>query len=191
VKDGFFQLVHTWFSPKWAIRTVGPVAGLAEKVQAAVTEVDPRLPIAHFRTVDELRGMKTGEQRYLAALFSIFAGLAVMLAAIGLYGLISQAIAQRRHELGIRLALGATVGQTIAGAMRPGIVLAAIGVAAGLAGSVVAGRVLRSLLWGVRETDPLTMVVTAAVLLVVACGASLMPALRILRMDPAETLRSE
>ena len=191
VKDGFFQLVHTWFSPKWAIRTVGPVAGLAEKVQAAVTEVDPRLPIAHFRTVDELRGMKTGEQRYLAALFSIFAGLAVMLAAIGLYGLISQAIAQRRHELGIRLALGATVGQTIAGAMRPGIVLAAIGVAAGLAGSVVAGRVLRSLLWGVRETDPLTMAVTAAVLLVVACGASLMPALRILRMDPAETLRSE
>jgi predicted permease len=109
--DGFFPLVHTWFSPNWVIRAAGPAAGLPEQLRGAIAAVDPRLPIAHFRTFDDLRGLQTGEQRYLAALFSIFAGLAVLLAAIGLYGLISQAITQRRHELGIRLALGATAGQ--------------------------------------------------------------------------------
>ena len=124
-------------------------------------------------------------------LFSILAGLALLLAAIGLYGLISQSITQRRHEIGIRLALGATARQTIAGAMRPGILLSLAGVGAGLGLSLVAVRFLRTMLWGVRETDPATFAATAAILLLVAALASLAPALRILRMDPAETLRSE
>ena len=191
IKDGFFRLVHTWFSPKWVIRTAGRVPGLPEQVRAAIAAVDPRLPVAHFRTMDDLRGLQTGQQRYLAALFSIFAGLAVVLAAIGLYGLISQGIAQRRHELGIRLALGATVPQAVAGAAKPGIWLGLIGVAAGIAGSLAAVRLLRHLLWGVRETDPATFAITAALLLAVATAASVAPALRILRLDPAETLRSE
>jgi predicted permease len=191
IKDGFFQVVHVWFSPKWVIRSVGPVRALPEQVSAAIASVDPRLPIAHFRTVDDLRGMQTGEHRYLAALFSIFAGLALLLAAIGLYGLISQGIAQRKRELGIRLALGATAGQTIADAVKPGLLLALAGMAAGVAGSLAAVRLLRHLLWGVRETDPLTFAVTAGLLLLVAAAASLAPALRILGLDPAETLRSE
>ena len=141
--------------------------------------------------MDDLRGLQTGQQRYLAALFSIFAGLAVVLAAIGLYGLISQGITQRRHELGIRLALGATVAQAVAGAVKPGIWLALIGVAAGVAGSLASVRLLKHLLWGVRETDPATFAITAALLLAVATAASVAPALRILRLDPAETLRSE
>ena len=118
--DGFVKLIHTWFSPKWVVRTNGPTANLTGQIRAAVAAADPRLPVAHFRTVDELRGRYTGSQRYLAALFSILAGLALLLAAIGLYGLISQSITQRRHEIGIRLALGATARQTIAGVMRPG-----------------------------------------------------------------------
>ncbi|HTP31851.1 MAG TPA: FtsX-like permease family protein, partial [Candidatus Acidoferrales bacterium] len=191
IKDGFFRLVHTWFSPKWVIRTAGRVPGLPEQVRAAIAAVDPRLPVAHFRTMDDLRGLQTGQQRYLAALFSIFAGLAVVLAAIGLYGLISQGITQRRHELGIRLALGATVAQAVAGAVKPGIWLALIGVAAGVAGSLASVRLLKHLLWGVRETDPATFAITAALLLAVATAASVAPALRILRLDPAETLRSE
>jgi hypothetical protein len=190
-KEGFFPVAHTWFSPKWVIRTAGSGAGLPERVRDAVASIDPHLPVAHFRTVDDLRGLQTGEQRYMAALFSIFAGLAVLLAAIGLYGLISQAIAQRRHELGIRLALGATVAQTVAGAIKPGILLALAGVAAGIGGSLAATRLLRHLLWGVSATDPATFVFTAALLLLVAAAASLAPALRILRLDPAETLRSE
>jgi hypothetical protein len=191
VRSGFFQIVHTWFSPKWVIRSAGPSPALPEQVRAAIAAVDPRLPLAHFRTVDDLRGLQTGEHRYLAALFSIFAGLAVLLAAIGLYGLISQGIAQRRREFGIRLALGASAGQTIAGAVKPGLILAAAGLAVGIAGSLAATRLLRHLLWGVRETDPLTFGITASLLLLVAVAASLAPALRILRLDPAETLRSE
>src|SRR5664280_1378817 len=190
-KDGFLQLVHTWFSPKWVIRTSGPTANLNGQIRAALADVDPQLPIAHFRTVEELRNVQTGSQRYLAALFSMLAGLALLLAAVGLYGLISQSIAQRRHEIGIRLALGATARQTIAGAMRPGILLAIAGIGAGLGMSLVAVRFLRSMLWGVRATDPATFAATAGILLVVAALASLAPALRILRMDPAETLRNE
>jgi ABC-type antimicrobial peptide transport system permease subunit len=191
LSDGFVKLVHTWFSPKWVIRASGPTANLTGQIQAAVADVDPQLPVARFRTVEQLRNVQTGSQRYLAALFSILAGLALLLAAVGLYGLISQSIAQRRHEIGIRLALGATARQTIAGAMRPGILLSMVGVGAGLGMSLVAVRFLRSMLWGVRETDPVTFVATAAILLVVAALASLAPALRILRMDPAKTLRSE
>ncbi|HEY5479854.1 MAG TPA: FtsX-like permease family protein, partial [Verrucomicrobiae bacterium] len=191
LNDDFVKLVHTWFSPRWVIRTSGPPANLNGQIRTAVAEVDPNLPIAHFRTMDQLRNVQTGSQRYLAALFSILAGLALLLAAIGLYGLISQSIAQRRHEIGIRLALGATARQTIAGAMRPGILLSIVGIGVGLGMSLVAVRFLRSMLWGVRETDPVTFVATAAILLVVAALASLAPALRILRMDPAATLRNE
>jgi predicted permease len=189
--DGFVKLIHTWFSPKWVVRTSGPSANLTAQIQAAVAEVDPRLPIAHFRTVDELRNVQTGSQRYLAALFSILAGLALLLAAIGLYGLISQSVAQRRHEIGVRLALGATARQTIAGVVRPGILLSLAGIGAGLGMSLVAVRFLRAMLWGVRATDPATFATTSAILLVVAALASVAPALRILRMDPSETLRSE
>ena len=98
LSDGFVKLIHTWFSPKWVVRTSGPTANLTAQIRAAVAAVDPQLPVAHFRTIDELRNATTGSQRYLAALFSILAGLALLLAAIGLYGLISQSITQRRHE---------------------------------------------------------------------------------------------
>ena len=191
LSDGFVKLIHTWFSPKWVVRTSGPTANLTGQIGAAVSATDPQLPVAHFRTVDQLRNVQTGSQRYLAALFSILAGMALLLAAIGLYGLISQSITQRRHEIGIRLALGATARQTIAGLMRPGILLSIAGIGVGLGMSLVAVRFLRSMLWGVRETDPLTFAATAGILLVVAALASLAPALRILRMDPAETLRNE
>ena len=189
--DGYVKLVHTWFSPKWVVRTSGPTASLTGQIRGAIADFDPLLPVARFRTVDELRGRYTGTQRYLAALFSILAGLALLLAAIGLYGLISQSITQRRHEIGIRLALGATARQTIAGAIRPGILLSLAGIGAGLVLSLIAVRFLRAMLWGVRQTDPVTFAATAAILLAVAVLASLAPALRILRMDPAETLRSE
>jgi predicted permease len=191
LSDGFVTLIHTWFSPKWLVRTNGPTANLASQIRAVVAATDPQLPVAHFRTVDELRGRYTGGQRYMAGLFSILAGLALLLAAVGLYGLISQSVTQRRHELGIRMALGATAQQTILGVMRPGLLMALAGAGAGLALSVVLVRFLRSMLWGVRETDPATFLIMAALLLVVAALASLAPALRILRMDPAATLRSE
>jgi predicted permease len=189
--DAYLQMVHTWFAPKWVIRASGPIGSLSAQVQTAVGATDPLLPIAKFRTFDELQARITRDQRYHAALFSILAGLALLLAAIGLYGLISQSITQRTHELGIRLALGSTAGQAVTQAMRPGILLALAGIVAGAGLSFLTVRFLESFLWGVRPTDTATFIATAAILLLVAVVASLIPALRILRLDPARTLRSE
>jgi len=189
--DGWLQVIHTWFPPKWVVRTTGATGPLTAQMQAALAGVDPLLPIAKFQTIDDLQAHITSAQRYHAALFAILAALAVLLAAIGLYGLISHSVAQRTHELGIRLALGATGPQAMTNAVRPGIVLALVGVAAGYVLSLIAVRFLEHMLFGVRRTDPLTFVATAANLLLVAVLASVAPALRILRLDPAQTLRSE
>jgi hypothetical protein len=188
--DGFVQLVHTWFSPKWVIRTAG-WANVEQEVRAAIAAVDPQLPIARFKTIDDLRGKITLEQRYNATLFSAIAGLALLLAALGLSGLIQQSVTQRTHELGVRMALGASARQAIATMVRPGLVLAGAGVAAGFVLSRIAARFLEHMLWGVKSTDTATFVGTAGILLAVAAGAALAPALRILRIDPARTLRSE
>jgi predicted permease len=188
--DGFMQLVHTWFSPKWAIRTAAGPA-IESQVQAAIAAVDPQLPIARFRTMDELRGRITRDQRYNATLFSAIAGLALLLAALGLSGLIAQSVSQRTHELGVRMALGASAGQAMLTTMKPGLVLAGIGVVAGYGLSRVAVRLLEHSLWGVKATDSLTFAGAAGVLIVVAGIAALLPSMRILRIDPAKTLRDE
>lgn len=191
VSDRFLTLVHTWFAPKWVIRFNGRAAPVERQVESAIAAVDPALAVSPFQTMDDLEGRYTTDQRYLAALFSALAGLAVILAAIGLYGLISQSISQRAHELGLRLALGATAQQTMQDVIKPGLVLAGMGIVAGFALSLIAVRFLSSLLFGVQSTDPLTFLATAAILLLVTVAASAAPALRILRLDPAQTLRNE
>jgi predicted lysophospholipase L1 biosynthesis ABC-type transport system permease subunit len=183
--------VHAWFPPKWVVRATGAVGTLEAQIQAAVATADPQLPIARFQTIDDLQAHITSGQRYNAALFSMLASLALLLAGIGLYGLISQSISQRTHELGIRLALGATAHQAMANAIKPGILLALAGVGAGYGLSLVAVRFLKHLLFGVRVTDTLTFAGTAGILLLVTVLASVVPALRILRLDPARTLRNE
>ena len=189
--DGALQMVHTWFSPKWVIRASGPTGSLAAQIQRAVASVDSQLPIASFKTIDDLQSQITSSQRYRAALFSIFAGLALLLAAVGIYGLISQSVTERTHELGVRIALGASAPQTIASVMKPGILLALLGAGAGYLLSRATVRFLEHLLWGVRPTDPMAFAAAAAILLLAAALASLAPALRILRLDPAQTLRNE
>jgi len=188
---GFLYVVHRWFSPKWVVRSSASPGRIEPKIQEAIAAVDPELPVSRFKTMDELSGVFLQEQRYMAALFSMMAALALALAAIGLYGLISNTIAQRTHELGIRIALGATARQTIAHAMKPGIVLALIGIAAGAIPARATVRLLESMIWGIQPADPFTFCATAAVLLAVAALASLAPALRILRLDPAKTLRNQ
>lgn len=194
LNDGYFQLVHTWFSPSFVIRASagGSALGSVEaQVQAAVADADPQLPVARFKTIDDLRGDITLEQRYHAVLFSAIAGLALLLAALGLYGLISHSVAQRTHELGVRLALGASARQAIGTAVRPGLLLALGGIVAGYVLSRLAVRFLGHMLFGVRATDPATFAVTAGILLAVTAAASLIPAARILWIDPARTLRDE
>ena len=191
ISEDFLRLIHTWNAPKWVIRRSGSAGSVERQVQSAVSAVDPSLAISQFQTVGDLEGVYTTDQRYLAALFSALAGLAVLLAAIGLYGLISHSISQRTHELGLRIALGASAQQTIQEVVKPGLVLSAIGIIAGIVLSRLAVRFLDSLLYGVRSTDMLTFAATAALLMLVAAAASAAPALRILRLDPAKTLRNE
>jgi predicted permease len=188
---GFLYFVHRWYSPKWVVRTNSTPARIEPKIQAEVAAVAAELPVSGFRTMDEIEGVYLRQQRYTTALFSMMAALGLALAAIGLYGLISNAIAQRMHELGIRMALGATAGQIVASTMRPGVLLALGGIAAGAVLARAAARLLDSMLWGVQPGDPVTFLTTAAALLVVAVAASLVPCLRILRLDPARTLHTE
>ena len=124
-------------------------------------------------------------------LVAALGGLALFLAAIGIHALIASGVAERTRELGIRMALGATVRQTVIDAARPGIIMAIVGVAIGCALAAGASGLIRNLLWGVRENDPLTFAAVVAALLAVAVTASVLPALRIRKLDPVSLLRSE
>ena len=188
---GGFRMVHAWFNPKWVVRDAGPRPGIASMMQQAVAAVDPNLPFAEFQSMDEIRSAAFGLQRLETTLLGALAGLALLLAAVGIYGLIAHSVLERTREFGIRLALGSSRWQAIASAARSGILLAATGVAAGLLLSLWAGRLLRALIWGVKPDDGLTLGTVAATLLTVAALAALLPALRIARIDPAVILREE
>jgi ABC-type antimicrobial peptide transport system permease subunit len=160
-------------------------------MQRALASVDAQLPFAGFHSMDDVRYRALAQERFQAVLLGSLAGLALLLAAVGIYGLIANSVAERTRELGIRLALGATVPQAIRAVALPGVALALAG---SLVGSVLAGfasQLLRHLIWGVRTGDPLTFVAAGLGLLAVAAAASLLPALRVTRLNPAETLRQE
>jgi predicted lysophospholipase L1 biosynthesis ABC-type transport system permease subunit len=191
VDDKFLQMVHTWFSPSWIVRTTGPPEGVISGMQRAIQAVDPQLPFAGFHSMADVRYRALAQERFQATLLGSLAGLALLLAAVGIYGLIANSVAERTRELGIRLALGATVPQAMRAVALPGVALALAGV---MAGSVLAGfasRLLRHLVWGVSPGDPLTFIAVGLGLLAVAAAASFLPALRVTRLNPAETLRQE
>ncbi|MBI3404126.1 MAG: ABC transporter permease [Acidobacteria bacterium] len=185
------SMVHVWFSPSWIVRASGSKENLIPAMQQAIQSVDPQLPFAGFRAMEEIRSESIAEQRFQAVLLGSLAGLALILAAVGIYGLISHSVVERRRELGIRLALGATVSRAIRDAAMPGIILASVGVSLGTVGAYFGVAVLKSLIWGVSPTDPSTFAGVALGLLFVATIASVLPALRVARIDPAETLRAE
>lgn len=186
---GAFQMIHTWFSPSWIVRTAGPQAGIAADMQRAVQAVDPQLPFAKFRTLDEVRGEAVAKQRAQAALLGSLAALAFILAAVGIYGLVANSVAERTRELGIRMALGATPMQTLRVAAAPGLVLGVVGVLIGLAVARAGARVMQSLVWNVSVGDPMTFALAAGAILLMAIVATLTPALRILRLNPVSALR--
>ncbi len=189
--DGMFAMANVWFSPVWIVRTHGPVSGLQDRMRQALADVDPRLPFAAFHNMEEIAGLSIRGQRYQAALFSVLAGLAVLLAAVGIYGLIAQSVAQRTREMGIRVALGASGSSIIRAAAGPGIVLSLAGIVAGVIVALFATRLLKSLIWGVKATDPQTFACVILFLFAVAGLSSIVPALRLARLDAAETLRAE
>jgi predicted permease len=187
--DGFFQLVHTWFSPVWSVRTA-PSVNVGAAVARAIGDTDPLLPLGEVRSMAAVQAAATARQRLLMILVGVLGAAAVLLSAIGIHGLIAHSVADRTREFGIRMALGATAGRTIRTVALSGVVLALVGAAAGGGFSILAVRLVESFLFGVTTHDPLTYVGVAAFLLVVSALASVLPALRILRLDPAETLRA-
>ena len=183
--------IHGWFSPAWIIREARPGAVTELAVRRAIEEIDPQLAIGPLRGIDEVRNAALARQRMLMLLVAALGGLALFLAAIGIHALIASGVTERTRELGIRMALGATVRQTVVDAARPGIILAIAGVAIGCAMAFGVSGLIRNLLWGVRGNDPFTFIVVVATLLAVAITASLLPALRIRTLDPVSMLRSE
>ena len=173
------------------VRTEMGETAAANAVRAAVRALDPELPIEDVETIDRILQQVTGQPRFRALLIASFAGAALLLAAIGLYGLISYTVAQRGPEIGVRLALGATprqVGQQVLG---QGMALAAMGVVVGLAVAFAATRLLEGLLYSVSATDPIVYGVLATVLLVIAALACYVPARRAMSVDPMTALPAE
>jgi predicted permease len=189
--DAGLLMVHTWFSPSWIVRAHGDDVTLHRLIQQAVSAADPMLPIASFRTVASIRAKSLQFQSLMATLLGVLAGLAVLLAVLGVYGLTANAVAERTREIGIRMALGADRVTAINTAALPAIRLAALGALAGLVGALAAARLLSSLVWGMRATDPATLAASAAGLVAVAAAASITPALRILHLNTADVLRQE
>ena len=173
------------------LRTNLSAPALAQTLERVVRAVDPSVPIVGLREMDAVFEVSIGRPRLLAQLFGAFGGLALLLAVIGTYGVLSFMVAERRREIGIRLAIGATRGGIIALVMRQGLVIASIGLALGLAGALALNRLFASLLFGVEPTDPTTLAgvtVTIAMVAAFACG---LPAWRASRLDPNVVLRTD
>ncbi len=189
--DQGLTLLYTWFSPAWVVRTRGRSGNLIGEMQAAIQSVDPQLPFSSFTSMEELQDSSIAPQRYQATLFSIFAGLALLLAAIGIYGLIANSVMQRTREMGIRMALGASVRDAVASIVTPGFKLAFMGTLIGLVLTWFTSALMERLIWGVRPHDIETYVSVTALMFVIAAAATLLPALRLIKLDPAQTLRQE
>jgi putative ABC transport system permease protein len=190
-KSGFFNGVHIWFSPSWTVRSSGAVEGLPQQIRDAVAAVDPLLPIAKLESMTDVQATALAQQRFMMTLVAGLGGIALLLAAIGIHGLIASAVGERTRELGIRLALGASGRQVMMSVVAPGLVLTGVGLVIGVGGALATVRLLQSFVWGITTTDPLTFVAVTALFMAVAFAASALPALRVLRLDPASTLRAE
>lgn len=187
----YLELVHTWFQPSWVVRASLPTASMVQQLRSTLASVDPQLPIATVSTIDDLRGERLRSQRFMTLLVAGLGLVALALAAIGIHGLIASSVTERTRELGIRLALGATAGRVLNEVVAKGLALAGIGVAVGIGAALLTVGLLRSFVYGVTSTDPTTFAAVIVVLLAIALVASLVPALRVLRLDPAATLRAE
>jgi putative ABC transport system permease protein len=175
----------------WVVRTAGDPLSLRNVVEREMRAVDASVPVGHMRTVDEVVSQSLARENFNTLLLTLFAAIALLLAAIGIYGLISYGVEQRMQEIGIRVALGAARGDVLRMIVMQGAKLAAIGVAAGLAAAFGLTRLLASLLYGVKAADPMTFAAVAVTIGLVALAASYIPALRAAAVDPNRALRHE
>jgi putative ABC transport system permease protein len=173
-------------------RSAGPEPlALVPGIRSAIAEQDASLPVANIRTMEDVFRSSVARPRFVMTLLAAFALIAVVLAAVGIYGVLAHTVALRTNEIGVRMALGAKRSQILADVVRQGLTLAGIGLALGLGLALALNRVLDSLVFGIRATDPMTLVLVTAVVALVALCACLVPAGRAVRVDPMVALRYE
>ncbi len=173
------------------LRTTLPPASLRTSLESIVREGDASVPIVRLRDMEAVFNQSIARSRLLAQLLGGFAGLALLLAAIGTYGVLSYTVAERRREIGIRMALGADQGNVLSQVMKQGLLLTLVGVVVGLAGAFAMNRLIASMLFGVQPTDPATLVGVVATITLVAALACWLPAWRASRVDPIVVLRED
>ncbi len=173
------------------VRTTGDPKQMVGGVRAAIHDVDRDLPMARITTMEELVSASMGQRRLSTILLGVFAGLALLLASLGIYGVMSYAVAQRTREIGVRVALGASRDNVLGLVLRQGAALAVTGAVIGFAGALALTRLIAAQLYGVKPTDPMTFALVTLLLLAVALAATMVPAMRAMRVDPIVALREE
>jgi len=184
--------VSPWYAPRdLVIRTSGDPARIVAAVRQEIRAVDPDQPVSNIATMADVIDKETGPRRIGTVLSSAFAGLALVLAALGIYGVLSYYVVQQTRQIGVRLALGGRPRDILSLVLRKGVVLTLIGVVIGLGASFALTRLMQNLLFGVGALDPLTFAVVAVVIAAVALAACAIPARRAARVDPLTALRYE
>ncbi len=191
VKDSFMTLNNQIIPITWVVKTAMSPLTLSAAVRKQVLEADGQLAIAHERSLDQVVSEATARQNFNMTLLSVFAGIALLLAAIGIYGMLSYSVEQRSQEIGIRMALGAQGRDVLRMVVGQGMKLAGLGIVIGLAAAFGLSRLLTALLFGVKPNDPLTFVSIGLLLALVALLACWLPARRATRIDPLVALRYE
>jgi predicted permease len=190
-KNSFIELNNRLIPTTWIVKTSASPLGFASAVRQQIQSVDSQLAVAHERSLEQVFAEATGRQTFNMTLLSVFAGVALVLAALGIYGTLSYSVEQRSQEIGIRMALGADASDLKKMVMRQGLALAGLGMLIGLAGSLALSRLVTTLLYGVYPNDPLSFAAIAVLLTGVAILATWLPARRATQVDPLSALRHE
>jgi putative ABC transport system permease protein len=175
----------------FVIRTDGDPAEMTPAVRRELSAIDPDQPVSDVRTMRQVMADTTGRARFNTLLFGLFAGLATLLAAVGIFGVMNYSVTLRTREIGIRMALGAQPARVLTLVLRQGLLLTLVGIGIGLVGALALTRVMSSLLFGVDATDPLTYAAIMLLLAAVSLIACYIPARRATRIDPLTALRYE
>jgi ABC-type antimicrobial peptide transport system permease subunit len=184
-------VMPTWNAFSYVLRTQQDPAALVSTARGVIRELDPSLPIRNVQTMEEVLSTAVAPARWSTTLLGVFAGVALVIAVLGVFGVLSFIVTQRTRELGIRIALGAAPSQVRRLVVARGVMLVLVGIALGIAGAIALTRFMGSLLYGVTATDPLTYGLVAALLVSAALVASYLPARRATRVDPILALRAE
>jgi putative ABC transport system permease protein len=180
---------NAYFPVSWVIRAATPGGKLIESIREQMRAIDPHQPISRFRSMEDIKSAHFQSERFQTTLLVVFAGIGLLLAAAGIYGVVAYAVSQRTREFGIRMALGARSSEILRSIVLRGATLALVGVAAGTAIAALGAKTLQAFLFGVSTRDPLTFAAVGAILIAVAVLASLIPALRAVRVSPITALR--